>query len=307
MGGSLAIETRVLTRRFGSLTAVDRVDYKVPKGCISGLIGPNGAGKTTLFSMLAGYLKPTEGGGEVLGLPLGHPELRGRFSVLPQDARCPPQRRMIDLLTFWGELGGLGPNEARSAGHAVLHQVGLGDRADERAGNLSHGMAKRLGLAQAFLGQPELILLDEPTAGLDPRSAFEIRSVIASLRGRSTLVVSSHNLGELQDMCDHATILTQGRIVAQGPLEEITQADQEVRIGVRGEAPDLTALRSLREVAEVEPVEEGTALLVRFSSSSVHADEGTAVVLRSLLDHGTLVTSLSRGRSLEQRFLELTT
>ncbi len=306
MAGSLAIRTRVLTRRFGNLTAVDHVDYEVPKGCISGLIGPNGAGKTTLFSMLAGYLKPTEGGGEVLGHAMGSSELRGRFAVLPQDARCPPHRRMLDLLTFWGELAGLGPSEARSAGREVLDQVGLGDRADERAGNLSHGMAKRLGLAQAFLGQPELILLDEPTAGLDPRSAFEVRRVIASLRGHATLVVSSHNLSELQDLCDHATILTKGRIVAQGPLEEITQADQEVRIGVTGPEPDLQALRGLPEVDEVEAVEEGSALLVRFSSSKVEPDQGTAVVLRHLLDRGTLVTSLSRGRSLEQRFLELT-
>ncbi len=301
-----AVKTQGLTRRFGRLTAVDRVDYQVPRGSVAALIGPNGAGKTTLISMLAGYLRPQEGQGELLGFPLGHPELRGRFTVLPQDARLPPQRRCLELLAFWGELGGLGPAEALTAAREVLHAVGLGDRAEERAGNLSHGMAKRLGLAQAFLGQPELILLDEPTAGLDPRNAFEIRRLVGQLRGRATIIVSSHNLAELQSLCDHATILSKGRIVAQGPVEELTQADQEIRIEWAGKEPDLAALRGLRPVAEAEIVEDATALLVRFSSSEVTLDDGTAAVLRALLDGGTFVRGLSRGRSLEQRFLELT-
>ncbi|MBM4320931.1 MAG: ABC transporter ATP-binding protein [Deltaproteobacteria bacterium] len=307
MSTELAIRTAGLTRRFGRLIAVNGVGYLVPKGSISGLIGPNGAGKTTLISMLAGFLRPSAGSGTLLGRSLGDPEVRGQFTVLPQDAHFPPRRRVIDLLVFWGELAGLAAPEARAAAQDALAAVGLAERASDRAGHLSHGMAKRVGLAQAFLGRPELILLDEPTSGLDPRNAFEIRRLIANLKGRSTVVVSSHNLAELQTLCDHATILSRGRIVAQGPLEEITQADEEVRIGVGGTAPDPVALRAaLPEVAEVELIEEGHTLLVRFSSARTTAEQGTSSVLRHLLERGTLIVSVARGRSLEQRFLELT-
>ena len=308
MSASLAIETHGLTRRFGSLTAVDRVDYRVPNGSISGLIGPNGAGKTTLLSMLAAFIKPSEGRGTLLGWKLGRPELRGRVTVLPQDAGFPPRRRVLDLIAFWGELAGLGPREAVAESRKVLDAVGLGDKTDARAGNLSHGMSKRLGLAQAFMGRPDLILLDEPTAGLDPRSAYEIRRIISGLQGRATVVVSSHNLAELQDLCDHATILSCGAIVAQGPLDEITRADEEVRIGFSGTAPDPAKVTALAEVEEAALLpREAHTLIVRISSSRVSADQGTAAVLRYLLDGGTLITSMSRGRSLEQRFLELTT
>ncbi|MDY0058966.1 MAG: ABC transporter ATP-binding protein [Myxococcota bacterium] len=306
MDAGLVIQTSGLTRRFGSLTAVDRVDYQVPAGSISGLIGPNGAGKTTLISLLAGFLRPSAGTGLLLDRPLGHPEVRGRFAVLPQDATFPPRRRVADLLALYGELAGLSPAEAHAAGLDVLAAVGLQDKARERAGHLSHGMTKRLGLAQAFLGNPDLILLDEPTSGLDPRNAFEIRRLIANLKGRSTVIVSSHNLAELQSLCDHATILSRGKIVVQGPLEEITRADAEIRIGLFGEAPALAPLQSLPGVEQVELVEEGQVLLVRFSSSKTPVELGTATVLRHLLEHGALVTSLNRGRSLEQRFLELT-
>lgn len=306
-GPELAIETAGLTRRFGKLAAVDGVSYQVPRGSISGLIGPNGAGKTTLLSMLAGFLRPSAGRGTLLGRPLGSPEVRGRFAMLPQDAQLPPRRRVGELLAFWGELAGLAAPEARAAAREALAAVGLLDKAHERARHLSHGMAKRVGIAQAFMGQPELILLDEPTAGLDPRNSFEIRQMIANLKGRSTVVISSHNLAELQTLCDHAAILSRGRIIVQGRLDEITQADEEVRIGVTGAGVDLAALRAaLPEVAESELADDGNTLLVRFSSARTTVEKGTAAVLRYLLDRGTLITSLARGRTLEQRFLELT-
>jgi ABC-2 type transport system ATP-binding protein len=306
MGDTEAVRTCGLTRRYGRLVAVDHVDYLVPTGSVCGLIGPNGAGKTTLISLLAGYLRPSHGSGVLLGCPLNSAGLRGRITVLPQNATFPPRRRAVDLLTFYGELTGARAPDAAGAARAALAAVGLQDRARDRAGHLSHGMARRLGLAQACLGRPDLVLLDEPTAGLDPRTAFEVRRLIAGLRGRATVVVASHNLAELQSLCDYATILNRGRIVAQGPLDELTRADEEVRVGIRGNAPVLAEVARLEGVVEADLAEEGQLLVVRFSSHQVPAERGTAALLRYLLDRGTVVTSLNRGRSLEQRFLELT-
>ena len=303
-----AIRTEALTRRFGSLVAVDAIEYEVPVGAVSALIGPNGAGKTTLLSMLCGWLKPSKGGGDVLGARLGDTSaLKGRLGVYPQDASLQPRRKVVHQLALWGELSGMGRDEALSSARSSLSRVGLADKADHPAGTLSHGMARRAGIAAALLGKPDLLLLDEPTAGLDPRAAHDVREILAGLRGTATVVVSSHNLSELQSICSHATILDHGRIVAQGSLDELTRAGAEVCIQLAQSArdPDLASLRQLARVRAVE-LTKGV-LTVRFDASEeVPVEEPLAEVLKALLGSGSLVAEVRRGRSLEQRFLELT-
>jgi ABC-2 type transport system ATP-binding protein len=229
----VAVRLRRLTKRFGPKTAVDNVSLTVDMGSVYGLIGPNGAGKTTTFSMMAGYLRPTDGSLELLGFaPTAVEELRSRIGVLPQDAMLPPGDEVGEFLIHLARLQDLPRTKATEAARQALAEVEGADWWRQRCGNLSHGMAKRVALAQAFLGDPDVVLLDEPTAGLDPRVAWEMRQLIKARKGRTTIVISSHNLQELEEICDAAAILDRGRVVAAGRMTELTAANDEVRVKV---------------------------------------------------------------------------
>src|SRR5208282_6062001 len=158
--------------------------------------------------------------------------LKGKLGVLPQDALLPTGERVGDFLVYLARLQGMTAPEARTAVEKALAEVEGRDWWKTRCGALSHGMAKRVGLAQALLGDPKVVLLDEPTAGLDPRVAYEVRQLIKSRKGRCTLIVSSHNLQELEEICDAAAILDRGRLVGSGSMAELTAATQEVRFKV---------------------------------------------------------------------------
>jgi len=305
-----AIRMRGLKKHFGRVHAVDGVDLDIPAGSVYGLIGPNGAGKTTTFALVCGWLRPTAGTVEVLGHPAGDvAHLSGRVLALPQDAVLPPRIPVRESLAFLGTLQGMPRAEARAEAERVLEVVGLAERSGSPAATLSHGMAKRAALAQALMGSAELILLDEPTAGLDPRSAHNVRTLMASLRGRATVVVSSHNLQELEELCDHAAILEEGRVVAAGTMEELTSSNREVLVELANDAEEVRGLaeraRELDEVGSVEIVADGR-LLVRF-----HLEVGgvpeviVSRVLLALLEAGGLVGRVDRGKGLERKVLSL--
>lgn len=302
-----AIRTEGLTKRFGSTVAVDGLGFHVPQGSIFGFLGPNGAGKTTTFSLLCGFARPTSGSATVLGSAPGTLP-RGRMSALPQDARFHPDRTVFDSLCFLAELGGMTPGEARPEAERVLKAVDLADALKVRGKALSHGMAKRFGIAQAFLGSPELVLLDEPTEGLDPRNAHTVREMIRALAGRSTVVVSSHNLAEVEDLCDQAAILDHGRLVTQGTMAELTGTDEQVLIALGDPGRDVKgAVGRVRDVKSVEVSTDGRRLRVRLEAGASRPVEAAiSEVLRAVLDAGATVGTVSRGRSLEERFLELT-
>src|SRR5262245_26135379 len=188
-----------LTKHFGRVKALEGVSFDTPANSIFGLVGPNGAGKTTLFSLAAGFLKPTRGWIEVLGIDVENiSALRGRLSILPQDALFQANVPILEQLIFFGRLNGLSWEAARAEAIEALNIVGLGEAASRNPRVLSHGMAKRLGIAQAFLGAPEVVILDEPTSGLDPANARSIRHLVRDLRRTGTVVISSHNLREIQ-------------------------------------------------------------------------------------------------------------
>ncbi|MHC4352715.1 MAG: ABC transporter ATP-binding protein, partial [Planctomycetota bacterium] len=193
-----------ISKRFGRIQALNDVSFEVPSNSIFGLLGPNGAGKTTLFSIVADFLKADAGTIEVLGIDTRTiSRLQGRLSILPQDAQFQRNVPILDQLVFFRLLAGRTKKQAHVEVVHSLELVGLESFAKRRVGSLSHGMVKRLGIAQAFLGHPEVILLDEPTAGLDPASARQIRDLIKQLQERATIVVSSHNLAEIQELCGH--------------------------------------------------------------------------------------------------------
>ncbi len=302
-----AVRLSNVTKRFGDNTAVNGVSLRIKGGSVYGLIGPNGAGKTTTFSMLAGYLRPTEGELEVLGAsPTNVPALRGRLGVLPQDAMLPASDKVGEFLIHMGRLQNLSPAEAEKEAREGLAEVDGASWWDQKCGTLSHGMAKRVGIAQAFLGDPEVVLLDEPTAGLDPRVAYEVRQLIKSRRGRATLIVSSHNLQELEEICDGAAILDRGRLVAHGSINELTASSEEIHIKIAPGPMPLDKVIALPVVKHAELVEETRDLVIYFERKTADAETVIGQVLWVLLQDRVMISGVTKGRGLEKRVIDLT-
>jgi len=308
-GASPALRMREVVRRFGAVRALDGLSLIVPRGSICGLVGPNGAGKTTAMAVVCGFLRADEGHVDVLGQGAFRPERhRGRVSILPQDAELGRDMRLDEQLEYFGRLQGLNRGEARAEVDRVLGIVDLVDRRRSRTRTLSHGMLRRVAIGQAFLGDPELVLLDEPTNGLDPRQSHAIRGYIASQRGRRTIVVSSHNLHELETICDYVVLMESGRVIRQGRVDEFTGRDLEIRIELgEGSAVPLAALQAAFPEDDVRWQAEGRRLTIGVRPrEGVEAEDIIAQALRLLLDAGARISAVNRGRSLERAYLEST-
>lgn len=313
------VSIKGLSKRFGRIQALNNVSFEVPSHSIFGLLGPNGAGKTTLFSIIADFLKADAGTVDVLGIDTQYIwRLRGRLSILPQDAQFQRNVPILEQLVFFRLLAGRTKRQAREEVVHSLELVGLQSVAKRRVSSLSHGMVKRLGIAQAFLGHPEVILLDEPTSGLDPASARQIRDLVKQLQERATIIVSSHNLGEVQELCDHVAILNHGNLVLAGSVDEITRADREYNLCLsrplqNSELEQLSSIECVRSIKMLSHPGanqgKGTAeYLVTLNLSADHVDQDAviAAILRSVLDMGVTPRKLTEGRSLESQFLEVT-
>lgn len=299
----LAIELSNVSKRFGPKVAVNAVNLQVRQGDVFGLIGPNGAGKTTTFSMMCGYLYPSEGSLRIMGVsPTTPGALKGRVGALPQDAVLPPGWEVGALLTYWARLSALPQPETEA--REALEKVGLMEAWKVQTQALSHGMAKRAAMAQALMGRPPLVLLDEPTAGLDPRIAAQVRQIIKDMKGAQTVVVSSHNLQELEELCDAAAILDKGSLAQAGTMSELTGQGAEFRVQIaRGDIiiPEITSLPGVTDARM-----EGTEVLrVRFDGQSHKAEEVISRTVGHLLQHDVLILGVSRGRRLEDRVLQL--
>ena len=301
----LAIQLDKVHKRFGNVHALRGADLRVPRGSIFALIGPNGAGKTTLFGLCCGYLQPDQGTVQILG---GAPEvtrLKGRLAALPQDAVLGRETSLREHLVFLGRLQGMSLAFAEQECARVLSLVDLGELGDRRAGALSHGQLKRVGVAQAFLGAPDLILLDEPTAGLDPRHAHDLRELIRSQRGARTIVVSSHNLPELEAICDEAAFMEKGLTVESGAVAELTAQDAEIHVQLAEGPEPIDALRARVTALAVTWDPGKRTVRVRFAPTPGRvAEDVIAEVLRELLAAGARISGLGKGRSLEARYLE---
>jgi ABC-2 type transport system ATP-binding protein len=291
------IETRALTKRYGdAIVAVDALELRVRRGEVYGFLGPNGAGKTTTLRMLLGLVRSTSGDAAVLGAAPGSPSALGRIGAMVEAPGLYPYLSGRDNLRVLAGHAGAPPERV----DAVLAEVGLAGRAGDRARTYSMGMKQRLGVAAALLKDPELLILDEPTNGLDPAGMAEMRSFIRSLaRGGRTVVLSSHLMGEVEQVCDRVGVIRDGVLVAEGTVEQLRgRATLRVRAQPLGEAALLVA--ALPEVAEVAT--HGAVLEL---SADVAA---AAVINRALVTAGIEVSEISQRRaSLEDVFLELTT
>ena len=222
------IATVALCKTYGALRRSRRVealrglDLQVRAGEIFGLLGPNGAGKTTLVKILLGICLGSSGEARLLGRPVGDPEARRGVGYLPENLRLPDFLDAVGALEFLGRLSGMPAAARRTAIPAVLEQVGLADRSKSKVATFSKGMLQRLGLAQALLHRPRLVVLDEPTDGVDPIGRKEIRDVLLQMREKGTTVfLNSHLLSEVERICDRVAILDRGRLIAEGTLADL--------------------------------------------------------------------------------------
>ena len=208
----ILIQCDNLSKQYPNKLALDNVSLILQPGAPIALVGPNGAGKTTLFSLLCGYIQPTHGSIRILGHAPGSKALQGVLSALPQDAALDPNFTIASQLHFFAQLQGFNKADAKQEVIRVLQLVELSDSAQAKPKSLSHGMSKRVSIAQALIGAPEIVLLDEPTAGLDPANAKKIRQIVKNLAGETTFIISSHNLDELEKLCDHVVYLEKGQL-----------------------------------------------------------------------------------------------
>lgn len=204
------IECRQLNHVYSGNVALSNINFELDAGEPIGLVGPNGAGKTTLLNILSGFLHPTSGNIRLFGYPPGSSELIGKISALPQDARLDPSFTITEQLVFYARLQDMAKAEATLEASRVLEAVALTEVAQEKPVALSHGMAKRVAIAQALIGTPNLILLDEPTAGLDPVNVRTVRTIIAEHSPKTTFIISSHDLAELDRLCQRILLLEKG-------------------------------------------------------------------------------------------------
>jgi ABC-2 type transport system ATP-binding protein len=221
-----AVEARELARRFGAHVALAGLDLRVEPGEAFGLLGANGAGKTTFLRLVTGFLLPSAGRVEVDGRsPADDPRAVGRrLGFVAETTRLYPELRVRRLLRFVAGARGLGRAEAAGRVEAALARFELGAVAERPVGHLSKGFQQRVNLAQAFLCDPPLVLVDEPTGGLDPLQQAEVRRVLRSLRGERTLVLCTHDLGEARELTERVAVLQKGRLVALGPTAEVLGA-----------------------------------------------------------------------------------
>ncbi|EGT3625706.1 MAG: ABC transporter ATP-binding protein [Gammaproteobacteria bacterium] len=219
------IQCQGLSKLYGSKKALNDVNFSLEAGAPIALVGPNGAGKTTLFSLLCGYMSPSAGTITLLGEAPNSPKLLGKIAALPQDAVLDPNLTIVSQLSFFARLQGMGVEQARQEAIRVLTLVDLADVAEQKPPSLSHGMSKRVSIAQALIGSPELVLLDEPTAGLDPANAKKVRELVKALSPTTTFMISSHNLDELEKLCDQVLYLDKGQLSQAVSMHASTDSD----------------------------------------------------------------------------------
>ncbi len=222
------IETASLTKKYGNIVAVNKLDLKVRADTIHGFLGPNGAGKTTTIKVLVGLLKPDGGSVSVMGQELGwdKPDVRTEIGYMPELPKLPKHLKGTELLDIYGRMYGMTKEARKKQISQLLDMVGLKERGDDLVGKYSKGMQQRLGMAQALLNEPKLVILDEPSLGLDPIGMVETREMMKEIAKEGvTIFLSSHLLHEVEQICTHVTIINKGVAVASGTLEEIMKGE----------------------------------------------------------------------------------
>lgn len=305
------IEASGLTRYYGNFAAVREATFTIDDREIVGFLGLNGAGKSTMLKILAGVLLPSAGSVKVGGLDASNdPDaLRRKIGFLPEEPPLYREMRVREFLQWCGEVKGRSKLQVREAMPQVLETCDLTPVADRVIGELSHGYKKRVGIAQAIIHRPEVVILDEPISGLDPQQIVEMRSVVRSLQEHSTVLISSHILSEIEQTCDRILVIHRGRIVAEGTEQELgasTDRERHLALVVRGEQQPLQELLAASDRVENFEVAEGDDEGTVAAKVELVGDDREALVAE-LVGAGFGLRQLTQARSeLERVFLQLT-
>ena len=307
------LEIRQLVKRFGPLLAVDDVSFTVPRGEVLGFLGPNGAGKSTTMKMITGFLAPTAGTAIICGYDIGTQPIAAKRHIgyLPEGAPAYPDMTPADFLDFIAHIRGFSGDEAKRRIGRVVEMIRIGEVLHQPIETLSKGFKRRVGVAQALLHDPSVLILDEPTDGLDPNQKYEMRKIITAMRPEKAIIISTHLLEEVEAVCSRAIIIAHGRVLADGTPTELAQRSRQhnsVRLGIAsGADSDIRAeLAALPGVASVDPIRdaEGDGLMV-FARGGRPVVAEIADLARN---RGWSITGLrvERGR-LDDVFREITT
>jgi ABC-2 type transport system ATP-binding protein len=310
------IEARELVKRYDGVLAIDKVSMQVRRGEVLGFLGPNGAGKSTTMRILTCFTAPTEGSATVNGHDVITDSLEARACIgyLPENNPLYPDMLVLEYLQFVSEVRGVDKAETRKRIKIVVEETGLGDVYAKSIRTLSKGFRQRVGLAQALVHQPPILIMDEPMSGLDPNQAVEIRDLIKDLGRERTVILSTHNLAEVQATCSRVLIISKGKIVADDTPEGLRDRAGKSRYVValvdKGDGFAGKSEAQLRALSPVERVRriDGDAGELRFEALPKGSEDLRPVLFKLAVDNGfTLVGLWREGQGLEQIFRELTT
>lgn len=293
------IQCQQLSKQFAGKLALDNISFEIQAGQPVALVGPNGAGKTTLLSILSGYLRASAGTVRLFGHKPGSSALFGRVSALPQDAQLDGNFSVIKQLSLYARLQGMTRQQASSEAWRVLELMRLRDAGNEQPAALSHGMGKRVAIAQALIGQPDLVLLDEPTAGLDPANARNIRQIVTELSVDTTFIISSHNLAELERLCNTVLHLDKGQLQIQTAQPD-NQSDGYLTVHML-DSPGSELLISLQQMPGVLKVKQqhNNEYIIHYDAQrSADLDQK---LLACLANKGWNYRQLIKGKTLEEK------
>lgn len=303
------IKVENLTKKYGGFTALRDASFELKEGEVVGLLGPNGAGKTTLLRILVSFLEPTEGKVEIRGMNVGNPllaeKIKGSIGYLPEQAPLYEDMLVSEYLEFIGRMQGIDEEDMEEKVDDVIKRCGLLEKKNAEISTLSKGYRQRVGIAQALIHDPRIVILDEPTTGLDPNQRIEIRDLIKDIGKDHTVILSSHILSEVQSTCSRVIIINRGKIVADGNPEELEREGRGnviINVEVEKNAADLVGkFRTISGVVEVKADEK------TFSIEAGQEKDVRAEVAKIVVESGAGLLALERKQtSLEDIFIHLT-
>ena len=300
------IETNDLSRNFGPIIAVNRLNLKVPRGIIFGFLGPNGAGKTTTINLLLGLLEPTSGSANILGYDIKtqSERIRNKTGVLFQDSGLYNRLSVIDNMRFYARIWKLSPNLQVDRIKKLLKDFNLWERRNDTTSTLSTGLQRKLAIARTLIHQPNLIFLDEPTAGLDPIASSQLQDDILDIcsREESTFFITTHNLNEAEKICSQVAVINDGRLLAQGSVKELQKLRSVSQIEVIGNNFNNNVISSIQTIKGLSFIKSLDTQLIIEVDSSVD----TSLLIKTIVDAGGSVNEFKQvGSNLEDIFLTL--